>query len=240
MSKTRTGPPLSSPVAMAVLGVLGVTVYAVAVLGPLTGVAGRVGRDARSKAMRLRAVEASLAQEVSLRRDHARLAENAAAIQAEMPTERNIAAVVSMLSDLATQSGVKIQIIAPQQTNEAPAPSAKAPKAAKASKASASAKSSKAAAPAPAPPAPAAVPSLYRGIPIRIEARAGFHALGAFVSRIETDPRPMSVTALRISQNSREPRLHAVKLTVVAYVLRASPAGAGAVQPAAPAASPRG
>lgn len=65
----------------------------------------------------------------------------------------------------------------------------------------------------------------YQEIPIQIEALAGFHQLGTFLSRVELGTQPIEVRSLRVSENPKLLRRHLVKLTVIAYAMPSDRAG---------------
>ena len=75
---------------------------------------------------------------------------------------------------------------------------------------------------------------LYKEIPIQIDALAGFHQMGMFLSRVESGAQPMQVRMLRISDNPSEPRRHVVKLQLVAYFASLLPVD-NSSSPSAPA-----
>ena len=116
-----------------------------------------------------------------------------------LPAEEELPVIIERLSDLASQSGVKIQLVMPQRPLQGGAGGA-----------------------VPQPSAPSS-PALYKEIPIEIDALAGFHQLGTFLSRIELGEQAMQLRSLRISQNAKTSRRHLVKMTLVAYVIPSAP-----------------
>ena len=110
-----------------------------------------------------------------------------------MPSERELASVIQFISDLASQTSVKIQSVFPQRSSD------------------------EAAIPGRPVTTPSAEP-LYQEIPIQIDAVAGFHQFASFLSRAEHGPHVLRVRSLRISGNPREPRRHTMKLVMVTYV----------------------
>jgi len=60
----------------------------------------------------------------------------------------------------------------------------------------------------------------YTEFPILIEARAGYHQLGAFVNKLETMERFIRVTDLDVTGTDKDPRHHDIKIRIVTYVLR--------------------
>lgn len=60
----------------------------------------------------------------------------------------------------------------------------------------------------------------YAEFPILIEARAGYHQLGAFVNKLETMDRFIRVTDLDVAGTDKDPRHHDIKIRIITYVLR--------------------
>jgi Tfp pilus assembly protein PilO len=115
-------------------------------------------------------------------------------MRALLPAKEEVADVIQDLSTLAAQANVKIETIFPQQRP----PSELDPK----SKGS--------------PPTPTG-PAVYEKIMVQIDALAGYHHLGSFLNLVESGPRPMRVSSLRIAGNPREPKRHFIKLLIQAY-----------------------
>jgi len=61
---------------------------------------------------------------------------------------------------------------------------------------------------------------LYSEAPILIEARAGYHQLGAFIGKIENMDRFIKVTDIDIAGIDKDPRRHDIKIRIVTYVLQ--------------------
>lgn len=57
----------------------------------------------------------------------------------------------------------------------------------------------------------------YVRTPLRIDAQAGTHELGKFLSRLETHEIFFKVTGIRISDNPNDTRRHSVELTIDVY-----------------------
>jgi len=64
------------------------------------------------------------------------------------------------------------------------------------------------------------VNNVYTEFPILIEARAGYHQLGAFVNKLETMDRFIKITDIDIAGIGKDPRHHDIKLRVMTYVLQ--------------------
>lgn len=168
-------------------------VYYAYILTPLLQNVSRLGQELRTVRSQLREVEQAIVQEPQLRQQYQRLADETAKWRAALPAEDELPAVIERLSEVAGQTGVKIQLITPQRPLQGPSGSA-------------------------GQPAGSQSPVLYKEIPIAIDALAGFHQLGTFLSRIESGEQPMQLRGLRISENSQALRRHLVKITLIAYV----------------------
>ena len=64
------------------------------------------------------------------------------------------------------------------------------------------------------------VNNAYTEFPILIEARAGYHQLGAFVNKLETMDRFIKITDIDIAGMEKDPRRHDIKMRIVTYVLQ--------------------
>ncbi len=58
---------------------------------------------------------------------------------------------------------------------------------------------------------------LYFSVPLQMNASAGGHELGAFLSKLETDQIFYKVTDLKISQNPTNPRKHSIEMMLETY-----------------------
>lgn len=65
-----------------------------------------------------------------------------------------------------------------------------------------------------------APPSIYTEIPIIIEAKGGYHALGEFVNKIEGAKNLMSISDLEIESNTDDMYRHNIRLLIVVYLLQ--------------------
>lgn len=173
----------------------GVWVYYAMVFMPLFRGVAQAARETAATGKQLHQIRELLAQEPRLRQEQAQLTQSLEALRPALPKEEDLPATIQALSEAASQSGVRIQTIVPQRSVETFGPVASSP-----------AKKTR---------APAA-PPLYRQIPIQIDAAAGFHQLGAFVTRMESGPQALRVTTLRVtSEKAKDPRRHQIKLTVL-------------------------
>lgn len=121
-----------------------------------------------------------------------------------LPAYREMPNILQKIAEVAYVSKVKIIKIEPLRT-EKPAEAAKAKTAAK---------------PGAKPEAPKKPEAIYTEIPIQVEARGGYHALGEFINMIETSDNIMSVGDIEIKANPDDIQNHNAKLLVIAYVLR--------------------
>lgn len=181
-------------VTIAVLGTLLLGVYVVSLLKPLAGAVVRTGKEAQTAKTQLQHIELAIAGEPQLRRDYEQLSQKLQSLRTSLPSEEGMPAIIELLSDLASQTGLKIRTIFPQRTFESLglATSGQA-----------------------APTTKAA--ELYKEIPIQIDAWAGYHQLGLFLSHVEAVPQPMELRSLRISADPKEPRRHNMKVVIAAY-----------------------
>lgn len=58
----------------------------------------------------------------------------------------------------------------------------------------------------------------YRGMPVRITAKSGYHQLGHFVTSIENEKRIIIIDDLQIRYDKNNPRMHDVVMMVKTYV----------------------
>ncbi|MDP3787568.1 MAG: type 4a pilus biogenesis protein PilO [Candidatus Omnitrophota bacterium] len=61
---------------------------------------------------------------------------------------------------------------------------------------------------------------LYTEVPIKIEAKGGYHALGKFINDIEASKNVMAIGDLEIEASSDDMFNHNARLLIIAYVLR--------------------
>ncbi len=60
---------------------------------------------------------------------------------------------------------------------------------------------------------------MYLSIPIAINAKCGYHQLGAFINELETGPRFVKIGDIKIKANPRDYRNHDVRLLLNMFVL---------------------
>lgn len=177
--------------------------YAALIIGPLTREAANIAQHVRSARENLRTLELATVNEAALREQHRELQETVASLRKLLPAEEELPQVIELLSDLAGRSQVKIQTIFPQRAPEPPVQT-----------------------PVPAEQAKA-MPEVSKEVLIQVDAVAGFHQLGAFLSLVETGDKPMQVSSLQVVADPREPRRLQVKLVFQAYFTTAPEAAVG-------------
>lgn len=179
------------------LAVLILWMYGVYIIQPLTREASALGQQVRSAREQLRVLESVAETEPNLRAQYHTVQQTVAALRKELPPEQEVPATIELLSALASKTHVKIQAIFPQRHEERE-------------------RSSGTEAEKTPPPIPPQA-MVYKEVPIQIDAVAGYHQLGLFLSLVETGQRPMDVLQLHIVSNAKEPRWHAVKLILRAF-----------------------
>jgi Tfp pilus assembly protein PilO len=75
----------------------------------------------------------------------------------------------------------------------------------------------------PKPNASKELPVFYRQVPIELKGLAGYHQLGVFLSRVETEGPPIRIQTLRISANRKVLRRHDVQLVLQASLALLAP-----------------
>ena len=190
----------------AALGVLVLWMYGAYILGPLRKEAADLGEQVRLARQQLQGLETVTANEASVQAQFRQVSERVKSLRSLLPAEEELPSIIEMLTDMASQSQVKIQTIFPQRpTWGAQDPSAEA-----------------------AQPKAATELLVYKDVIIQIDALAGYHQLGAFVNLFEANKKPMEVSSLRMSADSREPRRHIIKLMIRSY-FATTPAGKGSI-----------
>lgn len=182
--------PREQRVILMVVGLGGIIlwVYAVYILGPLMREAADVRRQMQAARQQLKALEWTTANEAMLQEQSRQLDQSVLALRRLLPGEEELSSVIERLSGFASQAKVKIVTISPR-----PADTQRSNEAADAAS------------------------LYYKTIPIHIDAEAGYHQLGSFLSLVESDSKPLRVFSLKISSDANEPKHHRIKLVIRAY-----------------------
>jgi Tfp pilus assembly protein PilO len=153
--------------------------------------AGALGRQVRSARTQVQQLEQAVAREAMLREQYQQVSQAVVGIQEALPAEEQLPLVIERLSHLARQTQVRIHTIFPQRpTNGHRAREReKAPSG----------------------------PSTYQDFRIEIDAAAGYHQLGVFLSQIESETQPIRLASLRILTDPKDPRRHRVHLVIRCY-----------------------
>lgn len=171
--------------------VLGVIVSVV--VAPLWRKAAGLGGDIRTAQDKLKLLERVTANEAVVQTQLEELSQTVQSLRTLLPGESELPAIIALLSDLASQSSVKIQSIFPQRPIGSP-----------------QAKGGKG-------PAKDAA-NVYTEIPIQIDAAGGYHQLGTFLSLMESSKKLLGLSSLKITGNPQDPKRHTFKLVVMSYV----------------------
>jgi Tfp pilus assembly protein PilO len=118
-----------------------------------------------------------------------------------LPPYSDMPNILQNISNIASETKVKIIKIEPLKAEQQPAavPGAVKPQ---------------------GKPEPGKAGLLYTEIPIKIEARGGYHALGEFIGEIEASKNIMAIGDLEIDASPDDMFSHNARLLIVAYVLR--------------------
>ena len=185
-----------------VLAAVVVWTYTTAVVRPLMREVAASGQDVAKARDELKTLEIATANETKLREQHRQLNEMVMSLQRLLPPEKELPAIIELLSDLASQSDIKIQTIFPQR----PVP----PTTEELKEAAA------------APPEPL----VYKDVVIQIDATAGFHQLGTFLSLVEAQHNPMQLSMLKIASDPKLFKRQRIKLLIRSYFSITEPAAA--------------
>lgn len=206
MKNTLAGRDLQDIVKVGVAGLIILWVYVSYLLVPLARHAADTGKQVEQARQQLKSLQSVVANENNVKVQYKQMDEVVSSLRKAMPAEEELPAVIDFLSGLAAKTDVKIQTIFPQRaSNTQQLPTGLPGK----------------------ETAKAAEPAVYVAIPIQIDALAGFHELGTFLSLVETGDKPTQVISLRVSANPKEPRRHQVNLLIRSYFAVALDSDAG-------------
>jgi Tfp pilus assembly protein PilO len=177
------------------LGVVILWVYIAAIVRPLMREVGQLNQQRREAREQLKLLEASTANETTLQGQYRQLEQNVLSLRKLLPSEEELPAVIELVSDMASQAQVKIQTIFPQR----PVGSEGAGKSAREKD------------------AVLKQPAGYKEVLIQIDALAGFHQLGTFLSLVEQGDKPMQIANLHVTQDPKETKRLRIKLRLQSY-----------------------
>ena len=183
--------------------VLGLWAYMAMLVIPGFREAFSLGKEVRVARDQVGALAHILSNEERIRGQYEEMVETVESMRLLLPAEEELPVIIERLSDDATRSQVKIQTIFPQIsfTEEDLAVFLADGEL--------------------APPA-------FRTIPIQIDAVAGYHEIGTFLSLIESWPVPMEIHSLRILEHPKEFRRHSLKLVLNVFFASNRQSGTGA------------
>lgn len=172
---------------VSMLAVTGIYVYVQYYFVPTSQKLSNLQAQLRQSRDKLKSLEAITANEALLQAQYKQVEQAVALLRKSLPGESELPAVMEVLSNLASKSNVKIQTIFPERSSIA------------------------------VNKALSLDPSVYKEVPIQIDAIAGFHQLATFLNQVETGDKPMQMVSMRISSNPKDPRKHQINLLLKAY-----------------------
>ena len=190
------------------LGLVILWVYVAAIVRPLMQGVGQLTQQVREAREQLKLLEVSTANEDALREQHRQLEETVLTLRKLLPSEEELPAVIELVSDMASQAQVKIQTIFPQR----PVGEDAGGKKDKDENRDAGPKQ----------------PEVYKDVLIQIDALAGFHQFGTFLSLVEQGDKPMQIANLRLIQDPKETKRLRIKMLLRSYFAPSEGTGAGA------------
>lgn len=168
---------------------------------PLMGRIGKLNKDIIKERDDLKRAEMLIASKPQLDRRLEALNQKMGEYEKAIPPYTEMPNIIQKISSLASDTKVKISKMEPLRTEKKPDP-------AKADKNKQPAKQD---AKQPKP--------IYTEIPIQVEAKGGYHALGEFINRIETADNIMTIGDIEIKANADDITSHSARLLIIAYVL---------------------
>ena len=160
--------------------------------------AAQVGQNVRAAREQLDALERLLAREQTVRMQQERLEETVARLRRGLPLEEQLPSILEELSEIAEQAHVKIQTMVPRLTFTQQDLAELLER------------------------GESSLP-VYTTIPVQIDAVAGYHEFGAFLSRIETGSILTEVERLRIAANPRTFHQHDITLVLNVFFASGAP-----------------
>jgi len=193
---------------IALIGIVGFVVVFVLIqfgLIPSFGKLSSLSKDIAKYEDILKKNKALIADRPKLEARLASTVEKLKGAEKALPPHRDMPNILQGITTVAYESKVKIIKLEPLKVEKT--------ESVKNTKASASKQGSK----AENPKKPEAI---YTEVPIQVEARGGYHALGEFINMIETSSNIMSIGDFEIKADPDDIQNHNARLLIVAYVLR--------------------
>ncbi len=172
------------------LGLIGAWAYGRIALFPQLRQLSSIGQQIQTSRQELRTLQQVVANEQRVREQHEQVEKTVTSLRSLLPSERDLSSVIEYLSNLAVKAHLKIETISPQLAEE-PGPGL--------------------------PDKRSEDHTVYRVIPIQIDARAGYHEIGTFLNLVETGSIPIEVGSLRIVEDEQEFRRHQMTLVLHAF-----------------------
>lgn len=167
------------------------------IVGFIGGAAMRQGQEIAQAKDKLKLLQSVTANEALVRTQHEQLAQTVQSLRTVLPAETELPAIVAQLSDFASQATIKIQSIFPQR------PAANQPPIGSRSAKGARGQGSL---------------TVYKEIPIQIDAVGGYHELGMFLSLVESSKKLLGLASLRVTGNAQDTKRHTLKMVINSYV----------------------
>ena len=184
-------------------GILAVWVYFGMLVVPSFQRMGKLGQELSDAKEQLILLERVLANEARIQEQHERIGQSVASLREILPAEEELPVIIEKLSELARVADVRIQTIFPK-LDVAGRPDAKLDQKEKGA-------------------------HVYRAISIQLDAEAGYHSIGRFMSLVEGLSIPIEVTVLRIRHSTQVFREHSMRLVLNIFFAIAEPSESGPV-----------
>lgn len=194
---------------MVLIGI-GVAVVIFVLIGfvtvPLTGKIGKLNKEIIKERDDLKRAEILIKSKTQLESRFEALNEKLGEYEKALPPHTEMPNILQEIAGLASETKVKISKIEPLRTE-------KQPENVKPAK--------KVAGKQPVEQDTSKKPkTIYTEMPIQVEARGGYHALGEFINRLETADNIISIGDIEIRANSDDIYNHSATLLIVAFVLK--------------------
>ncbi len=191
------------------LTVLFLWIYTAYWVGPLLKKMSAFGQQVKEAEGQIDILQRNTTSLAALKEEYRRVNGAVSSFRESLPDLEELPAVIELLSNLASQTDVKIQTIFPQR----PAIEGKEGKGGKERKELKNSGNDASGTQAEE----ASKPAVYAEIPIQVDALAGYHQLGNFLSLAEFGEHMIQVSSLQISENPKNPRSHFVKVIIQSY-----------------------